>query len=143
MSRTEIEPLVEHWLAGWNIGAEAFDSAVFREIFAPGEGAISVFDNVAGDVIELRSVEDYVATWTPFMAPMTHWSVRLEALEIHVAGALAYATFRLVGTDTRGPDGAAVPFGQYGTHVWRKLPGHGWRIVHEHLTAYDVAKRGV
>ena len=40
----------------------------------------------------------------------------------------------------RGPDGKHVPFGQYGTHIWKKYPGLGWRIVHEHLTAYDVAK---
>lgn len=142
MSNNDIEPLIERWLAGWNIGAEPFDGEVFREIFAPGEGAISVFDNVAGDVIEIRSVDSYIGTWAPFMAPMTHWSVRLEGLEIRAADDMALATFRLVGVDTRGPNREPVPFGQYGTHVWRKLPALGWRIVHEHLTAYDVAKRG-
>ena len=140
MSKTEIEPLAARWLAGWNIGAGPFDGAIFRDIFAPGEAAISVFDNVAGDVIVLTSVDDYIATWTPFMAPMAHWSVRLEALDIRAGVDLAVSTFRIIGTDTRGADGAPVPFGQYGTHVWQKLPGLGWRIVHEHLTAFDTTK---
>ncbi|MGF1551886.1 MAG: YybH family protein [Paracoccaceae bacterium] len=141
MSESEIDRLTERWLDGWNVGDAPFDGAVFREVFAPGEGAVTVFDNVQGDVVVLRSVDDYVATWTPFMAPMTRWSVAIEEREVVASGAMALSTFRLVGLDTRGPDGAAVPFGQYATHVWRELPGHGWRLVHEHLTAYDVAGR--
>ncbi|MEM7527011.1 MAG: nuclear transport factor 2 family protein [Pseudomonadota bacterium] len=140
MSEIEVKALTEQWLAGWNIGEATFDGGRFRQIFAPGGGGISVFDNVEGDVIELSSVDDYVATWTPFMAPMTNWSTKLEAHKVQVVGDMALSTFRLVGTDTRGPNGEQIPFGQYGSHVWRRLPGLGWRIVHEHLTAYDVAK---
>ncbi|MEO1190260.1 MAG: nuclear transport factor 2 family protein [Pseudomonadota bacterium] len=139
MSREDVVQLTERWLAGWNLGSKAFDGDVFLDIFAEGQGAISVFDNVAGDVVVLTSAEAYAATWTPFMAPMTYWSVRLEDLRVTTSGDLAYSTFRLVGVDTRGPDGEPLPFGQYGTHVWRKGPT-GWRLLHEHLTAYDRSK---
>ncbi len=75
------------------------------------------------------------------MVPLQTWSVTIgDSLDIQVSGEIAATTFRLVGTDTRGADGNPVPFGQYGTHVWRRLPGLGWRIVHEHLTAFDTQK---
>lgn len=74
------------------------------------------------------------------MEPLTHWSIVLEDLRIKHSGDLAVTTFRIVGTDTRGPDGEPVPFGQYGTHVWENMPEDGWRLVHEHLTTFDVAK---
>lgn len=138
--KEEILQLTQKWLDGWNIGDKPFNGEVFRDLFAPGENGIAVFDNVKGDVIVLRSVDEYVSTWVPFMEPLTHWSVRLEEVNVDVSGDLAVTTFKLVGTDTRGPDGETIPFGQYGTHVWKKLPGHGWRIVHEHLTSYDVTK---
>lgn len=135
-----IQNLTNRWLAGWNVSDEPFSGEAFRDLFAPGENAIRVFDNVQGDVLVLTSVDQYVTTWEPFMAPMTHWSVELEDLQIDVAGDVAVTTFKLVGTDTRGPNGEDIPFGQYSTHVWRRLGDHGWRIVHEHLTSYDRAK---
>lgn len=140
MSEETIRGLSARWLEGWNVGDRPFDGSVFLSLLAEGPGAITAFDNVMGDVVVLNSAEAYVATWTPFMAPLTRWSVAMEDLRISVSGTMAVATFRLVGTDTRGPDGQPVPFGQYGTHVWRDLPGQGWRLVHEHLTAYDTTR---
>lgn len=134
-----IQDLTQKWLSGWNIGDQAFDAEVFRPLFS--EGDIEVFDNVQGDVIVLRSVEGYIQTWKPFMEPLTHWSTKLEDLNIRISGDLAVTTFKLVGTDTRGPDGEHIPFGQYGTHVWENQGEHGWRIVHEHLTSYDAAQK--
>lgn len=133
-----IAGLTEQWTQAWDIGTNAFNPSVFNEIFAQGENAISVFDNVQGDVITLSSVEQYMQTWGPFMAPLTVWSVEMKNFHMHQQGDMAYTTFRLVGTDTKGPEGEVIPFGQYGTHIWRKLPVQGWRIVHEHLTAYDI-----
>lgn len=138
MSDQDIRTLTQQWVEGWNVGANEFSGEAFRPLFAPGPGGILVFDNVQGDVIVLTSVDQYVETWTPFMEPMTVWSVRLDELDVQQSGDLAVTTFKLVGTDTRGPDGSPVPFGQYGTHTWRKLPELGWRIVHEHLTTYDI-----
>lgn len=138
-SEREIRDLTNRWAKAWNVGDRDFQPEAFRELFAPGERGISVFDNVQGDVIRLESVDQYISTWGPFMAPLTQWSVRLANLEIQVQGEIAFSTFRLVGTDTRGPAGKPIPFGQYGTHVWQRIPDLGWRIVHEHLTAYDVS----
>jgi ketosteroid isomerase-like protein len=136
----QIRHLTQKWFNGWNIGNQPFDGEVFRDLFAPGENAIDVFDNVKGDVVVLTSVDEYVNTWMPFMAPVTQWSVRLDDLNVQASHDLAVTTFKLVGTDTRGADGEAIPFGQYGTHVWKKLPHLGWRIVHEHLTNFDVTR---
>ncbi|MEM9030180.1 MAG: nuclear transport factor 2 family protein [Pseudomonadota bacterium] len=140
MSQSEIERLTAEWCDGWNVEDRSFDGETFRDLFARGDNAITVFDNVHGDVLVLRSIDEYVETWGPFMAPMTYWAVRLDDLDITVSGDFALTTFKLVGTDTRGPDGNQVPFGQYGTHVWRRFEREGWRIVHEHLTAYDRAR---
>lgn len=133
-----IKQATAQWLAGWDVGERAFNSEVFRPLFAPGAEALSVFDNVQGDVIVLRDVDQYIETWGPFMEPMTHWSVAMEDLNVIVSGELAVSTFKLVGTDTRGPDGEKTPFGQYGTHVWKHMEGIGWRIIHEHLTSYNA-----
>lgn len=140
MSQSEIETGTAKWHTGWNLGDRPFDGEVFRDLFAPEGHNMVVFDNVLGDVIVLRSAAEYVATWVPFMAPMTHWSTRLENLTIDISGDQAVTTFKLVGVDTRGADGDVMPFGQYGTHVWKRIDGVGWRIVHEHLTSYDRAK---
>lgn len=140
MSKADIEAATAAWHAGWNIGDKPFNAEVFRPLFAPESHHVRVFDNVMGDVIVLKSAAEYVATWGPFMAPMAHWSTRLDGLAIDLAGDRAVTTFKLVGTDTRGPEGEAIPFGQYGTHVWKRIDGIGWRIVHEHLTSYDRAK---
>ncbi|MEQ8824025.1 MAG: hypothetical protein RIC14_06610 [Filomicrobium sp.] len=72
MSTDIILNLTDRWLAGWNIGDKPFSGEVFRDLFAPGENAVRVFDNVQGDVIVLTSVDQYVATWAPFVAPLTH-----------------------------------------------------------------------
>ena len=73
------------------------------------------------------------------MEPLQNWSVEMRDLKVNVSGHLATTTFRLVGTDTRGPDGKPIKFGQYGTQVWRKFPDSVWRMTHEHLTAYDLS----
>lgn len=135
-----VRDLTQQWLAGWDIDDRPFDAEVFRPLFVPGKNSIEVFDNVQGDVIVINDVDTYIATWKPFMEPLQHWSVRLDELNVHVSGDMAFTTFKLVGTDTRGPEGQEIPFGQYGTHVWRKLPQLSWRIVHEHLTIYEVSK---
>ncbi|MEO1205472.1 MAG: hypothetical protein AAFV45_04005 [Pseudomonadota bacterium] len=103
MRNSEIISETAKWCAGWTIEDRPFDGEVFRDLFAPGGNAIAVFDNVQGDVLVLRSVDDYVKTWVPFMAPMTHWAVRLDDLVIDVSGDLAVTPFKLVGTDTQGP----------------------------------------
>ena len=136
MQEDAIEELAAKWLAGWNIRDRPFNGEVFRSLFAPGDGALSVFDNVQGDVIVLRDVDQYVETWGPFMEPMTHWAVTMEDFDLVASGELAVSTFKLVGVDTRGPAGEKIAFGQYGTHVWRHIEGLGWRIIHEHLTSY-------
>lgn len=135
-----VRDLTQQWLSGWDIGDRPFDAEVFRPLFAPGNNTIEVFDNVQGDVIVIRDIDTYIATWGPFMEPLLNWSVRLDDLNVQISGGIAFTTFKLVGTDTRDPDGQVIPFGQYGTHVWRKLPDLGWRIVHEHLTVYDISK---
>ena len=132
-----VSQLTKKWTAAWNIGDGEFQPETFRELFAAGEKQIEVYDNVKGDVLVIQSVDDYVETWRPFMEPLEHWSVELHDLAIRVSGDLAFTTFRLDGTDTRGQDGTPITFGQYGTHVWERFPDIGWRIVHEHLTAYD------
>jgi ketosteroid isomerase-like protein len=136
----QIRELTQQWVAAWDIGDQPFAGELFRDLFAPGKNGIEVFDNIQGDVTVLTSVDEYVSTWAPFMEPLTHWSVRLDDLKVQVGADLAVTTFKLVGIDTRGPDGETIPFGQYGTHVWKKLPGLNWRIVHEHFTSYDVTK---
>lgn len=140
-NKKQINDLTQKWLAGWNTGTGDFNAEAFRDLFAPGDNGIEVFDNVKGDVLVIRSVDEYVLTWVPFMKPMTKWSVRLDDLKMKISGDLAFTTFKLVGVDTRGPDGKAIPFGQYGTHVWQRVPDLGWRIIHEHLTMYDVTKK--
>lgn len=140
MSKEAIHELTNRWVDAWNVGDRAFDGEAFRDLFAPGANGIAVFDNVQGDVLVLTSVDQYVETWGPFMAPMTHWSVGIENLDICVSGDLAVTTFKLVCKDTRGPGGDDIPFGQYGTHVWQRIENLGWRIVHEHLTSYDRAR---
>ncbi len=140
MTTPTLEQQIDTWVAGWNIGEKPFNAEVFRDVFAAGPGEIAVFDNVEGDVVVLDSVDAYVETWTPFMAPMSVWSIKLEDLNIRVHGDMAVKTFRIVGTDTRDQNGAPVPFGQYGTHVWTHSNETGWRIVHEHLTVFDAQK---
>lgn len=137
----QIRDLSNKWLDVWSVGTVDFDAPAFRNMFAPGDNGIEVFDNVKGDVLVIRSVDEYVLTWVPFMKPMTKWSVRLDDLKVKISGDLAFTTFKLVGVDTRGPDGNAIPFGQYGTHIWQRIPDLGWRIVHEHLTSFDVTKK--
>jgi catechol 2,3-dioxygenase-like lactoylglutathione lyase family enzyme/ketosteroid isomerase-like protein len=136
----EITDLTQQWLNAWDIGTGEFEPEIFRTIFAPGENGIEVFDNVQGDVVVIRSVDEYIKTWTPFMVDLPVWSVKLEDLKIQTSSDMAVSTFKLVGTETKLPDGNEVDFGQYGTHVWKKLPDLGWRIVHEHLTLYDASK---
>ena len=136
--KKRISDLTQKWLDGWNNGTGDFNAEDFRDLFAPGDNSIEVFDKVKGDVVVIRSVDEYIHTWGPFMALMMKWSVRLDDLKIKLSGDMALTTFKLVGTDTRGPDGNIIPFGQYGTHVWQRLPDFGWRIIHEHLTMFKV-----
>lgn len=135
-----IHTLSNRWAEIWNIGTAKFDAEAFREVFAPGENAVEVFDNVQGDVITIGSVDEYIETWIPFVEPLPVWSTETELLTTHISGDLATTTFRIIGTDTKGPDGSDLPFGQYGTHVWKRIPELGWRIVHEHLTIFDTEK---
>ena len=135
----QIESLTRQWAAIWSPEDKPFRADEFRNLFSPSE--LQVFDNVQGDVLTLNSVDEYVRTWEPFMKPLTFWSTKLEQFQVlAVSDTVASTSFRLVGIDTRGPDGLVLPFGQYGTHVWKKDPTLGWRIVHEHLTSFDTSK---
>lgn len=134
---TTLRGLMDRWIEGWSPGAAKWSAEPLRPLYAEGERAIRVFDNVEGDVVQLRSFDAYAAEWEPMMAPMRDWRIALDApAEIAVSGDVAHVSFVFSG----GEDDShrdALRITQYGTHVWQRIGGD-WRIVHEHLTA-DLA----
>lgn len=128
---------VDQWVAGWSPGRRAWTGEELRHLYARGPNAIRVFDNVEGDIVELRSFEEYQDERVPMMAPMRGWKIELvEPAEIRVIGEMAYTTFVFEGGEDPSNAGA---FGirQYGTLVWERR-GSEWVIVHEHLTADTI-----
>ena len=127
--------LFEIWRDVWSPKDGEWDGERLRNIFAAGVGAIHVVDDFEGGTVILKSVDDYIAEWTPVMAAMRYWCIKpIEAPSVLVSGNLAVMTFSFHATAIL-PDGTRPenPIGQLGTHVWQCQAG-GWRLVHEHLT---------
>ena len=57
-----INSKMAQWVDAWDVGTDTFNPALFKDLFMPGKDAISVFDNVQGDVLTLSSVD---ALWKP------------------------------------------------------------------------------
>ncbi|MEO1009477.1 MAG: nuclear transport factor 2 family protein [Planctomycetota bacterium] len=133
----ELRAALAQWIDGWSPGTDTWTGEQLRPLYAAGPRAIRVFDNVEGDVVDLRSFAAYQAEWTAMMAPMRDWEIALvEPAEVRVAGDMAYATFIFEGGEDPS-HGDAVRIRQYGTLVWERQ-GSDWVITHEHLTAGTV-----
>ncbi len=137
MDESELRALIDRWVEGWSPRDSRWTGETLRPLYAQGNQAITVFDNVAGDVVELASFDAYAAQWEPMMAPMRGWSIALERpADVTVEGDLALVSFVFAG----GEDPAysdASRLRQFGTHVYRRT-NDGWKIIHEHLTADTV-----
>ncbi len=136
----EIRQLTDQWLSIFCPKDKPFTGEGFENIFATGKDEILVFDNYKNDVVVLRSLQEYLDTWIPFMEEnISYWEVKLEDnFEISIDGDLAVTTFSWVGGG-KGKDGREIKAKQYGTHVWKRLKGQ-WRLVHEHLTGGEISK---
>ena len=133
-SETEIRQLTQQWIEGWSPGAEAFDPDSLQPLYAQGENAILVYDDIGEEVAVIRSWDEYAQTWQPFMEQYAYWSIQLEGdIEVTIAEDMAVSNFVWVG-EARYQDGREIAPKQYATLVWQKQDGN-WVIVHEHLTA--------
>ena len=130
-----IKQLTLSWIEGWSPGAEPFDTSKLQPLYAQGEGAILVYDDIGEEVAVIRSWNDYARRWQPFMQQFAYWSIEPEG-EIEITAAsenMAVSNFVWVG-EARYQDGREITPKQYATLVWQKQDGN-WVIVHEHLTA--------
>ena len=132
---TTIEQLTLDWIDGWSPGAEPFDTSKLQPLYAQGENAILVYDDIGEEVAVIRSWDEYARRWQPFMEQFAYWSIQPEG-EIEITAAsedMAVSNFAWVG-EARYRDGREITPKQYATLVWQKQDGN-WVIVHEHLTA--------
>lgn len=134
----EIRQLTARWLSIFSPKDRPFTGVGFENIFATGKNEILVFDNYKNDVVVLRSLQEYLDTWVPFMQEnISYWEVELEDnFKITIDGDLAVTTFSWIGGG-KGKDGRTIKAKQYGTHVWKRFEGQ-WRLVHEHLTGGEI-----
>ncbi len=126
---------VRRWFAGWSPGDAPWNGEAFRGVFKPGTGAVQIVDDMGGEVVTLDSVDAYIETWTPFMAPFKHWAIApIGPVRAHVADDLAVVTFtfEVDGKDAEGRPLLPKP-GQHGTLVLQHTTD-GWRVIREHLT---------
>ena len=137
----DVRTAVRHWFAGWSPGSAPWNGEAFRAVFKPGAGAIEVVDDMGGTVVCLDSVDAYIDTWTPFMAPFKHWSIApVGPVRARVAAdpAVVTFTFEADGLDADGRPLVPKP-GQHGTPVLERT-ADGWRVVREHLTTVSQLK---
>ena len=135
-SETEaaIQRLTLNWIDGWSPGSETFDTSELQPLYAQGNGAILVYDDIGEEVAVIRSWEEYAGRWQPFMEQFDYWSIQPEGeIEVTADGNMAVSNFVWVG-EARYQDGREITPKQYATLVWQKQDGN-WVIVHEHLTA--------
>ena len=129
-----IEQLTSDWIDGWSPGAETFDTSKLQPLYAQGDGAILVYDDIGEEVAVIRSWEEYAGRWQPFMEQFAYWSIAPEGeIEVTATENMAVSNFVWVG-EARYQDGREITPKQYATLVWQKQNGN-WVIVREHLTA--------
>ncbi|MEM1445198.1 MAG: VOC family protein [Planctomycetota bacterium] len=135
-----VREVVNRWISAWSPGNTTWQGETMRPLYTQGEDTLTVFDNVAGGVIELNSFDEYVAQWQPLMAPMRSFGIALERpAEITIDGDLAVVSFVFSGGENPTLDNA-FRIRQFGTLVMERQPD-GWRIIHEHLTADTLDQR--
>lgn len=133
-TEAEIRELTQQWIAGWSPGEAPFDVDKLRPLYARGENAILVYDDIGEDVAVIRSWEEYARLWQPFMEQFAYWSIRAAGdIEITVGSDFAMSNFVWIG-EARYRDGREATPKQYATLVWQRQDD-SWVIVHEHLTA--------
>ena len=127
----------QRWFEIWSQGDEPFTGNGLDEVFLTGEDKIVVFDDFAGDVVEINSLDDYVSTWVPVMKEsLASHRIRPDGpIRVTMGRDLAFTTFVWV-SDSRTVEGEPISLRQYATHVWKKVDG-SWKLVHEHLTIDD------
>lgn len=126
---------VRGWFAGWSPGNAPWNGEAFRNVFKAGAGAVEIVDDMGGTIVTLDSVDAYIATWTPFMAPFAHWAIApVGPVRARVADDLAVVTFTFQA-DAKDADGRPLlpKPGQHGTLVLERTRD-GWRVIREHLT---------
>ncbi|MEM8875808.1 MAG: VOC family protein [Planctomycetota bacterium] len=130
----KVRAILDQWIEGWSPGDAAWRSEPMRPLYAAGDDAVTVFDNVAGGVIELDNFDQYAAQWEPMMASMRGFRIVLERpAEVSLDGDLAVASFVFSGGEDQAYEDA-FRIRQFGTIVMRRT-GDGWKIIHEHLTS--------
>ena len=133
--KATIEKLTKQWIDGWSPGAEPFNTSKLQPLYAQGDDAILVYDDIGEEVAVIRSWNEYAQRWQPFMEQFAYWSIQPEG-EIEITAAsedMAVSNFVWVG-EVRYRDGREITPKQYATLVWQKQDDN-WVIVHEHLTA--------
>lgn len=132
--KTDIRQLTQQWIEGWSPGAEPFDTGKLQPLYAQGDNAILVYDDIGEEVAIIRSWDDYARRWQPFMQQFAYWSIQAEGdIEVMATEDMAVSNFVWIG-EARYQDGREITPKQYATLVWQKQNGN-WVIVHEHLTA--------
>ena len=133
--KAAIEQLTLDWIDGWSPGAKPFDTSALQPLYAQGENALLVYDDIGEEVAVIRSWDEYAQTWQPFMEQFAYWSIQPEG-EIEITAAsedMVVSNFVYIG-EARDRDGKKITPKQYATLVWQKQDGN-WVIVHEHLTS--------
>lgn len=131
---TEIRQLTQRWIAGWSPGAKPFDPDKLKPLYAQGENAILVYDDVGEEVEVTRSLDEYAQTWQPFMKQFAYWSIQPEGdIEIRASENMAVSNFVWIAK-ARYQDGKEITPKQYATLVWQKQDDGRWVIIHQHLT---------
>ena len=129
-----IEELTQRWIDGWSPGEQAFDTSKLQPLYAQGNNAILVYDDIGEEVAVIRSWDEYAGRWQPFMQQFAYWSIAPEGeIEVTATENMAVSNFVWVG-EARYKDGREITPKQYATLVWQKQDGN-WVIVREHLTA--------
>ena len=135
-SETEqtIKELTLAWIDGWSPGTGTFDTSKLQPLYAQGDEAILVYDDIGEEVAVIRSWDEYAQTWQPFMEQFAYWSIQPEGeIEVSAGEDMAVSNFVWVG-EAKYQDGREIAPKQYATLVWQKQ-NDNWVIVHEHLTA--------
>ena len=131
----DVGAVVRRWFAGWSPGSAPWNGEAFRQVFKPGAGSVAIVDDMGGTVVQLDSVDAYIDTWTPFMAPFKQWSIGpVGPVRAYVAEDLAVVTFTFEADARDGEGRPLVPKpGQHGTLALERTAA-GWRVIREHLT---------
>ena len=131
---TQIRQLTENWIDGWSPGERSFDASELQSLYAQGEDAILVYDDIGEEVAVIRSWDAYESRWQPFMQQFAYWSIQPEGeIEVTATENMAVSNFVWVG-QARYQDGREITPKQYATLVWQNQNGN-WVIIREHLTA--------